>query len=86
MVVRLCGRVYFVLCGTRVHCIVILSLCSPLVQEHFGIVPVEAMYSYRPVIACNSGGPKESVLHEQTGFLCDPTPQSFAEVCCAPVD
>lgn len=30
-------------------------------NEHFGIVPVEAMYMRRPVIACNSGGPTETV-------------------------
>lgn len=30
-------------------------------NEHFGIVPVEAMYCQTPVIACNSGGPLESV-------------------------
>jgi len=28
-----------------------------------GIVPIEAMYVGAPVIACNSGGPKESVKH-----------------------
>lgn len=27
-------------------------------REHFGIVPVEAMYNQAPIIACNSGGPK----------------------------
>jgi glycosyltransferase involved in cell wall biosynthesis len=27
-------------------------------REHFGIVPIEAMYNEAPVIACNSGGPK----------------------------
>ena len=32
-----------------------------------GIVPVEAMYLECPVIACNSGGPVESV-HEKAGF------------------
>lgn len=30
-------------------------------NEHFGIVPVEAMYSEVPIIADNSGGPRESV-------------------------
>lgn len=34
-----------------------------------GIVPVEAMYAGAPVIACNSGGPKESVLNEVSTFL-----------------
>ena len=38
-------------------------------NEHFGIVPVEAMYNKRPVIACNSGGPKESIVDNKTGFL-----------------
>ncbi|XP_015918601.1 alpha-1,3/1,6-mannosyltransferase ALG2 [Parasteatoda tepidariorum] len=48
-------------------------------NEHFGIVPIEAMLLGRPVIACNSGGPLETILNEQTGYLCDPTAESFAE-------
>ncbi|KAF9115076.1 Alpha-1,3-mannosyltransferase-like protein [Mortierella sp. AM989] len=39
-------------------------------NEHFGIVPVEAMYKKCPVVAVNSGGPTESVLHGVTGYLC----------------
>ncbi|KAG0229782.1 Alpha-1,3-mannosyltransferase-like protein [Mortierella sp. GBA43] len=39
-------------------------------NEHFGIVPVEAMYMKCPVIAVNSGGPTESILHGVTGYLC----------------
>ena len=50
-----------------------------MLQEHFGIVPLEAMAHSRPVIACNSGGPRESVQHGLTGFLCAPTPRAFAE-------
>lgn len=46
-------------------------------NEHFGIVPVEAMYSECPVIACNSGGPLESILEGETGFLVDPTETGF---------
>jgi len=42
-------------------------------NEHFGIVPVEAMYSGLPVIAIESGGPKESIVHGKTGFLCPPS-------------
>uniref|UniRef100_A0A7S3YVF8 Alpha-1,3/1,6-mannosyltransferase ALG2 n=1 Tax=Lotharella globosa TaxID=91324 RepID=A0A7S3YVF8_9EUKA len=38
--------------------------------EHFGIVPIEAMAYQTPVIAINSGGPKETVEHKETGFLC----------------
>lgn len=40
-------------------------------NEHFGIVPIEAMYMRCPVIACNSGGPMETIVHGVTGFLCD---------------
>ncbi|XP_028785934.1 alpha-1,3/1,6-mannosyltransferase ALG2-like [Neltuma alba] len=48
-------------------------------DEHFGIVPLEAMAAYKPVIACNSGGPVESIKHGLTGFLCDPTPPEFSQ-------
>ncbi|OAE29884.1 hypothetical protein AXG93_773s1230 [Marchantia polymorpha subsp. ruderalis] len=47
-------------------------------KEHFGIVPLEAMGAAKPVIACNSGGPKESVEHSVTGFLCENSARSFA--------
>ncbi|TKY49184.1 Alpha-1,3/1,6-mannosyltransferase ALG2 [Spatholobus suberectus] len=47
-------------------------------DEHFGIVPLEAMAAYKPVIACNSGGPVESIKNDVTGFLCGPTPQEFS--------
>ncbi|CAM9700600.1 unnamed protein product [Ectocarpus sp. 4 AP-2014] len=46
-------------------------------REHFGIVPVEAMCCGAPVIAVNSGGPLETVVHERTGFLCDATAEAF---------
>lgn len=63
---------------------VALLQCSTCVlytpsNEHFGIVPVEAMYTRCPVIAVSSGGPLESVVHGETGFLCDPAPESFSE-------
>ncbi|KHJ81974.1 glycosyltransferase, group 1 family protein [Oesophagostomum dentatum] len=48
-------------------------------NEHFGIVPVEAMYVGTPVIAVNSGGPKESIVHLETGLLVEQTPEAFAE-------
>ena len=47
-------------------------------NEHFGIVPLEAMAAGKPVVACDSGGPKESVAHGVTGFLCAPEPEAFA--------
>lgn len=46
-------------------------------NEHFGIVPLEAMYAGTPVIACNSGGPIETIVHGKTGFLCESTPEAF---------
>lgn len=48
-------------------------------NEHFGIVPIEAMAAGRPVIAAESGGPTESVAHGTTGLLCEPTPEAFAD-------
>ncbi|WJX21023.1 hypothetical protein P8452_10499 [Trifolium repens] len=61
---------------------VLLSECLCVLytpeNEHFGIVPLEAMAAYKPVIACNSGGPVESIKNGVTGFLCDPTPQEFS--------
>ncbi|KAL7218377.1 hypothetical protein ACSBR2_011612 [Camellia fascicularis] len=47
-------------------------------NEHFGIVPLEAMASHKPVIGCNSGGPIETIKNGVTGFLCDPSPQEFS--------
>ncbi|KAG0252717.1 Alpha-1,3-mannosyltransferase-like protein [Mortierella polycephala] len=47
-------------------------------NEHFGIVPVEAMYMKCPVVAVNSGGPTESIQHGVTGFLCEPEQEVWA--------
>lgn len=47
-------------------------------NEHFGIVPVEAAAASVPVVACASGGPKESVIDGETGFLRQPEPLEFA--------
>lgn len=38
-------------------------------DEDFGMAPLEAMASGKPVIAPNEGGYKETVLHEKTGLL-----------------
>jgi alpha-1,3/alpha-1,6-mannosyltransferase len=40
-------------------------------NEHFGIVPVEAMHQGVPVLAANTGGPLETVVENQTGWLRD---------------
>ncbi|KAI1825337.1 glycosyltransferase family 4 protein [Xylaria intraflava] len=41
-------------------------------NEHFGIVPLEAMLSGVPVLAANTGGPVETVVEGKTGWLCHP--------------
>ena len=40
-------------------------------NEHFGIVPVEAMHEGVPVLAANTGGPLETIVEGQTGWLRD---------------
>jgi alpha-1,3/alpha-1,6-mannosyltransferase len=59
----------------------LLSTCLCLVYtphlEHFGIVPLEAMYAGRPVVAVHSGGPMETIVDGITGWLCEGTPQGF---------
>ena len=61
----------------------LLHTCTCLLytpdKEHFGIVPIEAMCMQRPVIAVASGGPLETVADDETGFLCQPQPEAFAE-------
>jgi alpha-1,3/alpha-1,6-mannosyltransferase len=52
-------------------------LYTPL-AEHFGIVPIEAMAAARPVIAVNRGGPTETIVDGETGWLAPPTPAAFA--------
>lgn len=52
-------------------------------HEHFGIVPLEAMAAGRPVVACDSGGPKESVLSGRTGYLCAPAAGAWADAMAA---
>jgi glycosyltransferase involved in cell wall biosynthesis len=42
-------------------------ICSH--NEPFGLVPIESMMHATPVIAHNSGGPRETIHHGITGFL-----------------
>lgn len=48
-------------------------------NEHFGIVPLEAGLARKPVIACNSGGPLETIIDNKTGFLREPDKEIWAE-------
>jgi alpha-1,3/alpha-1,6-mannosyltransferase len=47
-----------------------LLVYTPL-HEHFGIVPLEAMLVGTPVLAANEGGPTETVVENETGWLRD---------------
>ena len=57
-------------------------------NEHFGIVPLEAMKHGKPVLATNTGGPLETVVSyiprknedETTGWLRAPIPGSWSNV------
>lgn len=61
----------------------LLTACDCLlytpINEHFGIVPLEAMAVAKPVIACNSGGPCETIENELNGYLSEPTPDEIAK-------
>lgn len=48
-------------------------------HEHFGIVPIEAMFTNNPVIAVNNGGPCETVVDGVTGFLRPADKDHFAD-------
>ena len=48
--------------------------------EHFGIVPLEAMYCGAWVLAHKSGGPMESIIDGKTGNLLDnEEPEKWSE-------
>jgi glycosyltransferase involved in cell wall biosynthesis len=47
-------------------------------NEDWGIVPLEAMASGTPVLAVNAGGPRESIVHGETGWLLPATARAFA--------
>jgi len=44
----------------------------PSIYEPFGIINLEAMACKTPVVASATGGIKEVVVHEETGFLVEP--------------
>ena len=45
------------------------AVLYPPVNEDYGLVPLEAMASGKPVIAMNEGGPRGTVVDGVTGFL-----------------
>lgn len=66
-------KVFFLRSLSDVDKVSVLKHCSIVfytpTNEHFGIVPLEAMYNEKPVLAHNSGGPRETVVDGITGFL-----------------
>ena len=79
---NLSSKVTFVRSFSDTQKLTLLNQCTCLIytpsHEHFGIVPIEAMYMRRPVIAVNNGGPLETIQDGLTGFLCNPDAESFA--------
>lgn len=60
-----------------------MALLYTPANEHFGIGPVEAMICGVPILACDSGGPTESIVDApsdiRTGWLRPPEPAIWAD-------
>lgn len=56
----------------------IATVYAPML-ESFGLVPLESMACATPVVAVREGGVRETVVHEQTGFLVDRDPEAFGK-------
>lgn len=68
-------------CTDTQKCYLLKHCCAGIYtpeNEHFGIVPLEFMSYGKSVIACDSGGPCETITKE-TGYLCRPQKEHFAE-------
>ncbi|MGV7217058.1 glycosyltransferase family 4 protein [Bradyrhizobium sp. UFLA05-112] len=64
-------RPYYLTCDLIVN--------SRIDAEPFGLSIIEAMMMGRPILAHSLGGPAETIIHGQTGWLVhDPSPMAFA--------
>lgn len=48
-------------------------------NEDFGLIPLEGAACAKPVISVNEGGPRETIIDQQTGFLVNATPWDLAK-------
>lgn len=75
------SKIEFLTKVTERRLIELFSSCTavlyPPINEDYGIVPLEAMASGKPIIAVNEGGPRETILHNKTGMLVN-SPEEMA--------
>ncbi len=48
-------------------------------DETFGLSVIEALAYGKPVVAVNEGGPRETIVHEKSGYLIEANPLALAE-------
>ena len=79
----LAAQVRFVENPSDLQRLSLLAACRCLLytprNEHFGLVPVEAMAAGRPVVAVHEGGPRETIGDGLQGKLRAARPADFAE-------
>lgn len=49
-------------------------------NEDLGLPPVEGMAHAKPVVAVDRGGPRETIVHGETGFLVEPAAGAFSAI------
>jgi alpha-1,3/alpha-1,6-mannosyltransferase len=57
-----------------------VALIHAAEEEPFGLTPVEAMACGTPVIAIRGGGPAETIIHGETGYLCEAATPAELEI------
>jgi alpha-1,3/alpha-1,6-mannosyltransferase len=50
------------------------------INEDFGLIPLEANASYKPIIAINEGGPRETIKDNFNGFLINNKKELFEKM------
>lgn len=51
--------------------------CIGAYKEPFGLSSIESQACGTPVVSLNEGGPKETIINEETGYLCSRTKNDF---------